>query len=71
MTTNPFILYEASLITDLECLERRADRGEAVYAREVTRLLESYGTSFDELPHYPASRRRPHQPGGLTIKERF
>ena len=48
----PFILYEASLITDLECLERRADRGEAVYAREVTRLLESYGTSFDELPHY-------------------
>lgn len=52
MTTNPFILYEASLITDLECLERRADRGETVYAREVTRLLESYGTSFDELPHY-------------------
>ncbi|WP_281694577.1 hypothetical protein [Collinsella tanakaei] len=49
---NPFILYEASLITDLERLERRADRGEAVYAREVTRLLESYGTSFDELPHY-------------------
>ena len=47
MTTNPFILYEASLITDLECLERRADRGETVYAREVTRLLESYGTSFD------------------------
>ena len=52
MTTNPFILYEASLITDLECLERRADRGEAVYACEVTRLLESYGTSFDELSHY-------------------
>lgn len=49
---NPFILYEASLTTDLERLERRADRGEAVYAREVTRLLESYGTSFDELPHY-------------------
>lgn len=48
----PFILYEASLITDLECLKRRADRGEAVYAREATRLLESYGTSFDELPHY-------------------
>ncbi len=52
MTTNPFILYEASLITDLECLEHRADRGETVYAREVTRLLESFGTSFDELPHY-------------------
>ncbi len=52
MTTNPFILYEASLITDLECLERRANRREAVYAREVTRLLESYGTSFDELPYY-------------------
>lgn len=49
---NPFILYEASLIADLECLERRVDRGEAVYVREVTRLLESYGTSFDELPHY-------------------
>ena len=49
---SPFIPYEASLITDLECLEHRADRGEAVYAREVTRLLESYGTSFDELPHY-------------------
>lgn len=52
MTTNPFILYEASLITDLKCLERRVDRGEAVYAREVMRLLESYSTSFDELPHY-------------------
>ena len=52
MTTNTFILYEASLITDLECLERRANRGEAVHAREVTRLLESYGTSFDALPHY-------------------
>lgn len=52
MTSNSFILYETSLITDLECLERRADRREAVYAREVTRLLESYGTSFDELPHY-------------------
>lgn len=52
MTTSPFILYEASLITDLECLERRANRREAVYAREVTRLLESYGTSFDELPYY-------------------
>lgn len=49
---SPFILYEASLITDLEHLERRAERGEAVYTREVTRLLESYGTSFDELPHY-------------------
>lgn len=48
----PFIFYEASLITDLEYLERRADRGEAVYAHEITRLLESYGTSFDELPHY-------------------
>lgn len=52
MTTNPFILYEAALITDLECLERRADRGEAVYTREITRLFESYGTSLDELPHY-------------------
>lgn len=52
MTTSPFIPYEASLITDLECLERRANRGEVVYAREVTRLLESYGTSFDELPYY-------------------
>lgn len=52
MTTDPFIHYEASLIADLERLERRADRGEVVYAREVTRLLESYGTSFDELPHY-------------------
>ena len=52
MITNPFILNEASLVTDLECLERRADRGEAVYAHEVTRLLESYGTSFDELPYY-------------------
>ena len=49
---NPFILYEASLITDLKCLERWADRGEAVYACEITQLLESYGTSFDELPHY-------------------
>ncbi len=52
MIANPFNLNEASLITDPECLERRADRGEAVFAREVTRLLESYGTSFDELPHY-------------------
>lgn len=52
MTTSPFILYEASLITDLERLERRANRGEVVHAREVARLLESYGTSFDELPHY-------------------
>lgn len=52
MTTNPFVLYKASLITNLECLERRADRGEAVYAREITRLFESYGTSFDELPRY-------------------
>ena len=52
LSLNPFILYEASLITDLECLKRRADRGDAVYAREITRLLESYGTSFDELPHY-------------------
>lgn len=47
-----FILYEASLITDLECLERRADRGEVVRAQEVTDLLARYGTSFDELPHY-------------------
>lgn len=52
MITCPFILYEASLITDLECLKRRASRGEAVYARDVTRLLENYGTSFDELPYY-------------------
>lgn len=47
-----FILYEAALITDLECLEQRADRGEAVRAQEVTDLLARYGASFDELPHY-------------------
>lgn len=46
------IAYEASLITDLERLERRADRGEAVRAQEVTSLLARYGTSFDELPRY-------------------
>ncbi len=49
---DPFILYEASLITDLELLERRAEHGEAIHAWEITRLLEQYGTSFDDLPHY-------------------
>lgn len=39
-------------VMDLEYLERWSERGKAVYAREVTRLLKSFGTSFNEPPHY-------------------
>lgn len=33
-------------------LERRAGRGGEVLPREITALLNRYGTSFDELPPY-------------------
>lgn len=48
----PYVLYEASLITVLECLERQAESGAAVYAQDITRLLARYGTSYPDLPHY-------------------
>ena len=43
-------LNEVSLLSDIQVLARRAERGEAVWARDVSMLLDRYGVSFDELP---------------------
>lgn len=44
--------FEASLLMDLEDLERRAGRGEEILPHEITALLNRYGASFGELPPY-------------------
>ncbi len=49
---NPMVAYEKALLADVELLQKRAGRGEAVRASDVTALLARYGTSFDALPHY-------------------
>ena len=46
----PLILQEASLLGDIQLLAQRAERGELVWARDVTALLDRYGVCFDELP---------------------
>lgn len=46
------ITYEQALLTNIELLRKRAVRGEAVRAVDVTALLARYGTSFDLLPRY-------------------
>lgn len=49
---NPMVAYEKALLADVELLQKRAARGEAVLAADVTALLARYGTSFEQLPHY-------------------
>ncbi len=49
---NPMVAYEKALLADVELLQKRAGRGEAVLAQDVTALLARYGTSFEQLPHY-------------------
>ena len=44
--------YEQALLTDIELLQKRAGRGGAIYAADVTALLARYGTTFEALPHY-------------------
>ncbi len=50
--SNLSVAYEQALLTDIELLQRRAKRGEAVRAADVTALLARYGTSFAALPRY-------------------
>ncbi len=49
---NPMVAYEQALLADIELLKKRAARGEAVRAADVTALLARYGTSFSALPLY-------------------
>lgn len=49
---NSLVAYEQALLTDIELLQKRAARGEAVQAADATELLSRYGTSFEALPHY-------------------
>lgn len=49
---NSLVAYEQALLTDIELLQKRAARGEAVQAADVAELLSRYGTSFEALPHY-------------------
>ena len=50
--SNPMVAYEKALLADIELLQKRAVRGEAVRAADVTALLARYGTSFGLLPRY-------------------
>lgn len=49
---DPMVAYEKALLADVELLQERSARGEAVLAADVTALLVRYGTSFKQLPHY-------------------
>ena len=49
---NSLVAYEQALLTDIELLQKRAARGEALQAADVTELLSRYGTSFGALPRY-------------------
>ena len=49
---NLMVAYEQALLTDIELLQKRAARGEAVRAADVTALLGRYGISFAALPRY-------------------
>ncbi len=46
------VTYEQALLTDIELLQKRAARGEAIRAADITALLARYGTTFEALPHY-------------------
>lgn len=43
-------LQEASILNEVQVMRKRSERGEQVWAREVTAMLKRYGTSFDDLP---------------------
>ena len=46
------VTYEQALLTDIELLQKRAARGEAIRAADITALLARYGITFEALPHY-------------------